>query len=225
MTHFLTDDVLSDLRCHITFYFTNLLVCQLLEMREVETKNRRRNIRPLLFYVTTQYFTQAFVQQVRCSMVALCCSTVLQIDTGYKCSCQILRKLIRQMYCQIIFTLSIRYFDCFVIGCKPTTITYLSSHFCIEWSATQYNLIELAILLFYLTVTQYFGFTFSEVITYKLWITVFQCHPVFCFYCCGIAGTVFLFLHLCLKAGFIYRHVILFQNQLCKVERKSICII
>ena len=79
--------------------------------------------------------------------------------------------------------------------------------------------------MFYLAITQYAGFAFVVVVTYEFGLTLAQCYPVAGLNGCGIAGALLLLLHLLVERSCIDRHVMLFENQLGKVERKSVCVV
>ena len=207
------------------FYFANLFRSYFLEVREVETQRVRSNKRTLLFYVSTQYLTQCFVQQV-CTRVVGCTScTFVCIYTCHHRSFQMFRKFLCYMDRKIVFLLGIDDIDSFEFAYQYTGITYLTTTFCIERSIAQYNLVKCLILLFNLTVTQDACFVFSIVVTYESCFSFFQCNPVACFYGSSITCAFFLFLHFGFKAFYVGSQTIFTQDKFSQVEWESECII
>ena len=62
-------DILTDHLIHHALYLTDLLVCHLLEVREVEAQGIRAYVRSLLLYMVAEHLLQRIVEQVGCSMV------------------------------------------------------------------------------------------------------------------------------------------------------------
>ena len=65
-------------------YLAKFLVCNLLEMREVETQSVLVYIRTLLLYVLAQNLLQAIVEQVGCCMVGSATLTRVDIYTSHE---------------------------------------------------------------------------------------------------------------------------------------------
>jgi hypothetical protein len=126
---------------------------------------------------------------------------------------------------KVVFLLCINDVDSFEFAYQYTGITYLTTTFCIERSLAQYNLVESLVLLFDLAVAQDAGFIFCIIVTNESCFTFFQCNPVAGFYCSGIAGTFFLFLHFSFEAFHVGSQTVFTQNQFSQVEWESECII
>ena len=63
-------NILTDHLIHHALYLTDLLVCHLLEVREVEAQGVRTDIRSLLLYMVAEHLLQRIVEQVGSGMVS-----------------------------------------------------------------------------------------------------------------------------------------------------------
>ena len=207
------------------FYFAQLFGCYFLEVREVETQRFRSDQRAFLLYMSTQYLTQCFIEQMRTRVVGCTSGTLVGIYTRHHRSIEMFGKLFGNVNRKVVFLFRINNVNGFEFADQYAGITYLTTAFCIERSLAQYDLIERLVLLLNLAVAQNAGFVFGIVITYEMRFAFFQHYPIACFYGCGIAGTLFLFLHFYVEFFFIDRHAVFAKNQFGQIERESESII
>ena len=88
-----------------------------------------------------QHFAQSLVQQVSGRVVAFALDTFLFVDLSRESSGYIFRQFSHQMNRQIVLTLRVNHVDRFAVGNQPTGIADLSTHFRIERSLVQHDLI------------------------------------------------------------------------------------
>ena len=122
----------------------------------------------------------------------------------------------------IVLTLGVYNLHGLVLVDEHTTVTYLSTHFTIEGSGIEHKLVELILLLGYLSVAENMTVVFGIVVAYKLLFTLCQFYPVAVLYSCGITGTILLFLHLNVELLLINGKTVLTTNQLCEVQGETI---
>ena len=126
---------------------------------------------------------------------------------------------------QVVFTLGVCYFNHFVAIIQFAGIANLSTHFSVEWSLFQHNLIELSIFLLYFAVAQNLCSNRIFVISYELRIAFVYSYPVGSFNGSGVAGTLFLFCHFRIKLFFIHIKAVFLEDKFCQIKRESVGVI
>ena len=219
-------DVLTDKFINSVLYFANLFWSNFLEVREVETQNFRRNVRTFLLYVSAKKVAQCFVKQVSSCVVSLSCSTFFSIDFSQEVASYIFWQFAHNVYRKVVFSFCITdFYSVAIFGNQPTRVAHLTTHFGIERSARENHLIVLFILLNKTTIAKNLSVALSLIVAYELDIAFAHHYPVASFHCSSITCTVFLFLHFGIEVVDIECKSILFENQLSKVERESVCVI
>ena len=158
-------------------------------------------------------------------VVARCCHASIFIDSSNKCRSRIAWNLVGNMYTDIVFLLSVDDFDYFIATSQRTLVAYLTTHFSIERSLAEENLVELFILLFHLTITQDLSLRSCVVITDKFFFTFANNYPVACLYSRCIASARLLLFHFGIESFDIHGHTIFAKDQFCKVKRETVCVI
>ncbi len=88
-----------------------------------------------------QHFTQRLMQQVGGRVVTFTLDTFLLVDLGSESNRHIFRQFRHQMYRQVVFAFRVNHINRLVVGNQPTGVADLSSHFGIERSLVQHDLI------------------------------------------------------------------------------------
>ncbi len=219
---FLNSDTFANHLVSQVLYLTELLIGYFLEMAEVEAEAVRRNQRTLLFYVCAKHCTQTVVEDMSSSVVALQCSTLLRVDLCNDRSSDILRQLLYDMYSQVVLTLGVDDLDDLIAENKDTLVADLATHLTIEWSLFEYDLVESLVLLLDLTIAEYLGLSFGEVITNELCSASMKLYPVAILYSSSITSALFLSLHVSLEAFLVDGHAILTSDELGEIERETV---
>ena len=161
-------DVLTDHIVYHALYLTQLLVGNLLEVREVEAQGVGAYERTLLLYVVAQNLLQCIVEQVGSCMVSGRGITFVGIHTSHELGCRILWQGLYDVYALTVLALGIDNVDGLGLIAEYTTVTYLTTHLTIEWGIVENQLIELVLLLGYLAVTHNMALVFCMVVANEL---------------------------------------------------------
>ena len=122
------------------------------------------------------------------------------------------------MYRQVVLFFGIQYAH--VTECA--SITYLTTHLCVEWSLGEYHLVEIFTLLVYLTITQNFGLTTENIVSYKLCVAFAEFYPVAQLLFVGLTTHFFLTLKSFVVLLFVGGETILAENQLSQVKWETV---
>ncbi len=101
----------------------------------------------------------------------------------------------------------------------------MTTHFCVERSLREDELVILAVFLLHMTVAEHTGVALGRVVAYKLLFTLVDNHPVGSLNGCSSTGTLFLSLHFYVETGVVYSHAVIFEDKLSEVERESVSIV
>ena len=173
----------------------------------------------------TKYLAQGLVNQVGCGMVGLTGVTLVSIHASHHGCLRVLRQFLGDMHGQAVLLLGVNYLYCLKFTYYYAGVTYLTTHLGIERGLVQYNLVDYAALLLNLAVAQDRGLILSEVITYKLGLTLLDYNPVTVLNGGGIAGAGLLLGHLGIELLYVHGHAVLTQYELCQVKRESVSIV
>ena len=173
----------------------------------------------------TQNLTQGLVNQVGCGVVGLAGVTLVSIHAGHHGSLGVLGQLLGNVHRQTVLLLGVNYIDCLEFAYNHALVTYLAAHLCIERGLVQDNLVDYTALLLYLAVAQDGCLVFSEIITYKLGLTLTEHYPVTVLYGGGITGAGLLLAHLLIELVNVGAHAVLTQYEFGKVKRESVGIV
>ena len=219
---FVNMDVLTDHVVHHALYLSQLLVADLLEVGEVETQCVGRYERAFLLHMVAQNLLQGIVQQVGGSMVGCRGISLVSVDAGHEFCRWVLGQLLDDVYALVVLALGVDDVDGFVLVAEHTAVAYLTTHLTIERRGVEHELVELVLLLGHLAVTQDVTVVLRIVIAYKLLFALNQFCPVAVLDSSGIAGTLFLFLHLHIELLLVHTEAVLTANQLSQVEGESV---
>ena len=151
------------------------------------------------------------------------------IDARHKLRRRILGQLLDDMHALVVLTFGVDDLDGLRLIAKYTAVAYLSTHLTIKWSIVEDELIELVLLLGNLAVAQDMTVVFSEVVAHELLhsrIARIACdlYPVAVLHSGGIAGTVFLLLHLRLELLLVDGKTVLTTDEFREVERETVSV-
>ena len=222
LTMFVEGDVLTDHIINHPLHLAQFLVCNLLEMREVETQGVRRYERALLLHMVAQHLLQSIVEQVGSRMVGCRSVALIGIDTGHELGCGILRQLLHDMYRLVVLTLGVDDLDGLGLIADDATVTHLTTHLAIERRIVEHKFIELVLLLRHLAIAQDMTLIFSIVVAHELLLALSQFRPVRVLDGSGITGTLLLLLHLDIELGLVDCEAIFATDQFCQVEGEAV---
>ena len=206
-------------------YLTQLFVGHLLEVREVEAQRLGRYIRTFLLDMRTQHLAQGLVQQVGGRVVAGRSLAGLLVDNGMELSRHLLGHVLGNVYTQVVFPFRLQNLYRLVGRNQFAGIAYLATHLGIEGGAVEHNLVIFLVFLFYLTVAQDAAVALQHVVAHKLGLALAQHYPVARLYGSGIAGSLFLLLHLGVESVEVYPHALLLEDELGQVDGESVGIV
>ena len=169
-----------------------------------------------------QNLLQTVVEQVGSCMVGSTSLAALDIYASHEISVYILWQLLYDVDALVVLTLSVDNLDGLILADEYTLVANLSTHFAIERSVVEYQLIETVLLLSHLAIAEDVALIFCIVVTYEILVAFLQYLPVAVLYGSSIAGTLFLLLHLLVETGCINGVTILTADQLCEVERETV---
>ena len=239
-------NVLPDHVVNHTLYLTQLLVADLLKVREVEAQRVGTDKGSLLLYVVAQYLLECIVEQVGSSMVGSRSIALVSIYASHEFCRQVLGQLLDDVDALVVLALGVDDFHRFVLADQDSLFADLTTHFAIEGCEVEHQFVVLVLLLGYLAVAQNVTGVLREVVAYELllllgvgcWVlgvgglTIIQhrtpithhLNPVAILYGSGIAGTLFLLLHLSVKLLFVNGDAMLAADELRQVERETVCV-
>ena len=182
--------------------------------------------------MVAQDLFQGIVEQVGSRMVGGRGIAPVGIDARHKLSRRILGQLFDDMHALVVLTFGVDDLDGLRLIAKHTAVAYLSTHLTIEWSIVEDELIELVLFLGNLAVAQDMTVVFSEVVAHELLhsriarISRIACdlYPVAVLHSGGIAGTVFLLLHLRLELLLVDGKTVLTTDEFREVERETVSV-
>ena len=158
-------------------------------------------------------------------MVARDSLTSIFVDRCHESSLNICGQLFAQMHTDTVFTFCIENFNNIFATRESTTVAHLTTHFGIERSYRENDLIELVIFLFHFAVTQNLSFGFGIVITHKHLFAFTNYNPVCSLNSSSIASASFLGSHFGIKTFVVEGHIVFFQDEFCQVQGETISII
>ena len=173
-----------------------------------------------------EHLAQGLMYEMCCRMVGGAAGSVLFIYTGGEYLCRIGGNAVGQMDRNIVLPLCVENLDSFpVFAGKCAGVAHLATHFGIERCFSEHYLVIFLSFLPYLAVSEYGCLGFGAVVAYKLHIALTYLHPVGGFRGGGVAGTLFLLLHLSVESGLVYAHSLLAQYEFGEVKGESVCVI
>ena len=122
----------------------------------------------------------------------------------------------------VVLALGVDNLDSLILANEYTLVANLSTHFAIERSVVEYQLIEGVLLLSYLAIAKDVALIFCIVITNEVLVAFLQYFPVAILYHGSITSTLFLLLHLLVEALFVNCIAILTADKFGKVERETV---
>ncbi len=146
------------------------------------------------------------------------------IHTGHKVGLRMLGQLCHDMHTLVVLALGVDNVDGLVFADQHALVAHLATHLTIERSGIEHQLVEGVLLLLHLTVAQDVALVLSIVVTHKLLLALAQLNPVAILHCSGIAGTLFLLLHLHMELLLIDGVAMLTADELGQVEWEAISI-
>ena len=142
--------------------------------------------------MVAQNLLQAVVEQVGSCMVGSASLAALDIYASHEISVYILWQLLYDVDALVVLTLSVDNLDGLILADEYTLVANLSTHFAIERSVVEYQLIETVLLLSHLAIAEDVALIFCIVVTYEILVAFLQYLPVAVLYGSSIAGTLFL---------------------------------
>ena len=218
----LEGDVFADATIDDAFDLAQFLGCYFLEVREVETKTAVVVERTFLLYVGAEDFAECLVEQVSSGVVGFNFVTTIFINTCHEFCFRMLGKCLGEVDGKVVFALGVEDFHCFFLIDEHTSVTYLSTHFSIEWRVVEYEFEVGLLLLLHLTIFQDAATIFGVVPTVESGVAFCQYHPVACFCGSGIACALLLLLHFCIKTSFVHRETGFRTDEFGEVEGETI---
>ena len=158
-------------------------------------------------------------------MVGCTCVALGNVNLGAEGCLGVCGQLLGNVYGKVVLFLCVDNLDALVATDKVTCVAHLTSALGIERCLAKNNLIECLVLLLGLTVAQNLCVALGEVVSYELALALGNVHPVAILHGCCVACACLLFEHLLVKLGHVHSKVILAQNELCKVDGESECVV
>ena len=155
-------------------------------------------------------------------MVGSACFALVNVNTSHKVGLYIFRQRLNDVYALIVFAFGVDDVDGFVLAYQHALVAYLSAHLAIEGSGVEHQLEEGVLLLCYLAVAQDVALIFGVVVSYKLLFALAQHHPVAILYSGGVAGALFLLLHLGVKLFLVDGVTVLAADKFGEVEGEAV---
>ena len=161
-------DILTNHVVHHALHLAQLVVGDLLEVREVKTQGMRTDKGALLLHMVAQHLLQSIVEQVGSGMVGSRGIALVSIDTGHELRREINRQFLDNVYTLTILTLGIDNVDGLGLVAEHALVSDLSTHLAIERCVVEYQLVKLVLLLCHLAVTQDVAGVFGIVVADEL---------------------------------------------------------
>ena len=189
-----------------SLHLADFLGGHLLEVGEVEAEHVVAHIGAFLLHMSAKHLAKSLVEKVGGRVVAADSLACLLIDKGVNRLGNILGHTLHDVHREVVLALGVDYFHGVVATDEHAFVANLAAHFGVERSLGEYHLIKLVVLLLHLTVAEYFGVDFLEVISHKLGFAFAESHPVGSLHGSGVAGAVLLLLHLGVEAVDVGSH-------------------
>ena len=218
----LQGNILADAGIDDALHLTQLLARHLLEVAEVKAQRFGRHERAFLLHMGTEHFAQRLIQQVGGRMIGFTGAAGLQVHTGMEVGRGIGWQLFGKVDGQVVFALCIKDFHPHIFGFQHTAVSHLTTHFGVEGSNVEYQLVIGLLLLLHAAVTQDAAIVFRLIPAHELRFALGEHHPVVRFHGGGVACALLLLLHLGVEGGLVYAQSVLSANELGQVKGKSV---
>ena len=207
---------------HDALHLAQFLFGHFLVVAEVETQGVGAHKRTLLLHMVAQHLLQRIVQQVGGGVVGSAGVALVGVYTGHERCLRVFGQGFHDVDALVVLAFGVDYLHRLALAHQHALVAHLATHLTVEGGIVEHQLIEGVLLLRHLAVAQYLAFVFGEVVAHKLLLALAYHRPVAVLHSGGVAGAVFLLLHLLGKLLLVDGEAVLAANQLGQVEGESV---